>query len=194
MAPEEEKTTVEVPEGAETEEKPKKGGNKLILFGGIGLGAIILGVVLTVFVVRPMMSGDGGETADGDHVEQAAEEDHGSSKDEEESDGHGGGKAGDAIVYAIDDIVVNPANTGGSRFLAVSFGFELGSSKIAGDFESRELIVRDALITILSSKTVAQLTDSRQKEVIRYQIKKRLSKLLETDQIKGVYYTDFVLQ
>ena len=54
--------------------------------------------------------------------------------------------------------------------------------------------MRDALITILSSKTVAQLTDAKQKEVIRYQIQKRLSDLLGTDQIKGVYYTDFVLQ
>ena len=189
MAPEEEKTTVEVPETAEAEAKPKKGGNKLILFGGIGLGAIILGVVLTIFVVRPMMSSGDGAAAGSEQVE--AEDDHG---DDHGSDSHGGKKAGDAIVYAIDDIVVNPANTGGSRFLAVSFGFELGSSKLAGDFEARELVVRDALITILSSKTVAQLTDSKQKEVIRYQIQKRLSDLLATDQIKGVYYTDFVLQ
>lgn len=189
MAPEEEKTTVEVPEAAEAEAQPKKGGNKLILFGGIGLGAIILGVVLTVFVVRPMMSSGGDGAAEAEHVE-AVEDDHGDSG----SDSHGGKKAGDAIVYAIDDIVVNPANTGGSRFLAVSFGFELGSSRAASDFESRELVVRDALITILSSKTVAQLTDAKQKEVIRYQIQKRLSDLLGTDQIKGVYYTDFVLQ
>jgi len=190
MAPDEEKTTVEVPEAAETEETPKKGGNKLFLFGGIGLGAIIIVVVLTIFVVRPMMSSDG-ET--GEETAQVEEADD-SHDDSHEADSPGGGKPGDAIVYAINDIVVNPANTGGSRFLAVSFGFELGSSKTARAFESRELVVRDALITILSSKTVAQLTDSKQKEVIRYQIQKRLSDLLATDQIKGVYYTDFVLQ
>ena len=53
---------------------------------------------------------------------------------------------------------------------------------------------RDALITIMSSKTVAQLTDAKQKEIIRYQIKKRLSKLLDTEELAAVYYTDFVLQ
>ena len=94
----------------------------------------------------------------------------------------------------IKDIVINPAGTGGSRFLSVSFGFELESSELAAEFEHREPLVRDALITIMSSKTVAQLTDAKQKEIIRYQIKKRVSQLLNTDDLAAVYYTDFVLQ
>jgi flagellar basal body-associated protein FliL len=56
------------------------------------------------------------------------------------------------------------------------------------------MLVRDALITILSAKTVAQLTDAKQKEIIRYQVKKRLEQLLSTNEIEGVYFTDFVLQ
>jgi flagellar basal body-associated protein FliL len=55
-------------------------------------------------------------------------------------------------------------------------------------------LVRDALITIMSSKTVAQLTDAREKEITRLQIKRRLSDLLETSDISAVYFTDFVLQ
>jgi len=90
--------------------------------------------------------------------------------------------------------VVNPAGTGGTRFLSVSFGFELDSPELTSAFEERELAVRDALITILSSKTVAQLTDPKEKEIARYQIKKRLEQLLNTTEITGVYYTDFVLQ
>ena len=200
MAGEEDKTTIEVTDAPE-EAAPKKGSNKLILFGGIGLGAIIIGVVLTIFVVRPMMqpsTDTGGEEPQvaetGGHGDEAeASDGHG---EKSSSDSHGGGdaKKGGAMVYAINDIVVNPANTGGSRFLSVSIGFELGNEKLAGQFAGREVVVRDALITILSSKTVAELTDSRQKEVIRYQIQKRVSDLLATDQIKGVYYKDFVLQ
>ena len=55
-------------------------------------------------------------------------------------------------------------------------------------------MVRDALITILSAKSVSQLTDPKQKEIVRYQIKKRVSQLMETDELAAVYYTDFVLQ
>ena len=97
-------------------------------------------------------------------------------------------------MSAIKDIVNTPADTGRTRFLAVSFAFGLESAELAMELETREPVIRDALITILSSKTVAQLTDPRQKEIVRYQIKKRIAQLLQTDQLAGVYYTDFVLQ
>ena len=184
----------------------KKGGNKMILFGGIGVGAIVLGVALTLFVIKPMMSGSG-ESADtteeiaghgGDKQESA----HGESKKakpkpkkkprKKASHGDDGEEGGG--ILAVKDIVINPAGTGGSRFLSVSFAFEVESSYLAAEFEARAPIIRDALITILSSKTVAQLTDPKQKEIVRYQIKRRISQLMETDELAGVYYTDFVLQ
>jgi len=190
---EEEKTTVEVGEGEGAPEgAAKKGGNKLILFGGIGAGVIILGVVLAIFVLKPMMSGSSAEepAAEEQKTEAHAEEPAEHEKPKKESS-HG--KSG-SVVYAVKDIIVNPAGTGGTRFLSVSFGFQLASAQTATEFEERDMLVRDALITILASKTVAQLTDAKQKEIVRLQIKKRLEQLLETDEIEGVYYTDFVLQ
>ncbi|MFZ5980097.1 MAG: flagellar basal body-associated FliL family protein [Candidatus Zixiibacteriota bacterium] len=189
MPADDEKTTVEVNE--DTGAEKKKGKSKLILFGGIGLAVVILGVVLAMFVIGPMMSGSDEEAA----LEETTKVDDAHKTDEPEkprkkSKSHGS----ETLVYTIKDIVINPAGTGGSRFLSVSFGFELGSAELAAVFEQREVLVRDALITILSSKTVAQLTDAKQKEIVRYQIKKRLSSLLNTEDLTAVYYTDFVLQ
>ena len=199
MAQDDEKTTVEVSEDGEAKEEGKKGSSKLILFGGIGVGVIVLGIVLAMFVLKPMMAGSNGEGGDGttlvedDGHGEKAEASKPKKKPRKKSSGHGE-EASAGLVFAVKDIVVNPAGTGGTRFLSVSFGFELGSPELAAEFEERELVVRDALITILSSKTVAQLTDAKQKEIVRYQIKKRLQQLLDTDEIEGVYYTDFVLQ
>jgi len=197
MAPDDEKTTVEVPEGDGAEEGGgKKIPSKLILFGGIGLGVVVIGVVLALFVLKPMMASSDAEGDDTELVEDAdkshKEKPKPKPKPRKKSDSHGEGVG--TLVYAVKDIVVNPAGTGGTRFLSISFGFELGSPELAAEFEERELVVRDALITILSAKTVAQLTDAKQKEIVRYQVKKRLETLLDTDEIKGVYYTDFVLQ
>ncbi len=205
MADDDEKTTVEAGDKAKTEGEgstdAKKGGNKMILFGGIGAGAIILGVALTLFVIKPMMSGSDESV---DATEEVAE--HGGDKDKS---AHGekpkpkkkprkkashGEEGGGPEILAVKDIVINPAGTGGSRFLSVSFAFEVESAYLAAEFEERAPVIRDALITILSSKTVAQLTDPKQKEIVRYQIKKRISQLMETDELAGVYYTDFVLQ
>ena len=197
MAPDDEKTTVQKPEDAANEKPAKKGLNKLFLFGGIGVGVILIGVVLALFVLKPMMSGSGGGEEAAQVEQDKSKADAHQAKPEPKkkpAKGEGHGEAAPALVYAIKDIVVNPAGTGGTRFLSVSFGFELDSPELTSAFEERELAVRDALITILSSKTVAQLTDPKEKEIARYQIKKRLEQLLNTTEITGVYYTDFVLQ
>jgi len=192
MAGEEDKTVVEGKGGEEQEAPKKKGLSKLILFGGIGVGAIVIGIALTIFVIKPMTSGS--ETGDEQQTEEVSKDSHAKKEDSHGGDSHGeeGGTPGNISV--VKDIVINPAGTGGSRFLSVSFAFEFDSPSEMEKFESREMAIRDALITIMSSKTVAQLTDSKQKEIARYQIKKRVAQLMKLEEIAGVYYTDFVLQ
>ncbi len=187
MANTEDKTVVAAAEAqAMSGEGPRKGGNKMLLFGGIGLGAIVLGVVLAIFVIKPMLSGSDSGSTNASTTDKAHKTE--TAKKSEK------GAEGGSIIYAVSNIVVNPAGTGGSRFLSVSLGFALDSPELEAEFGKNEPIIRDALITILASKTVAELTDVKQKEIARYQIKKRVSDLMHTDGITGVYYTDFVLQ
>ena len=212
MSTEDDKTKIVAPEGAEGEAKPKKGMGKLVLFGGIGLGVVVVGVVLAIFVLKPMMSGGEEKSADGatdstaaahgdpkkaEHAEKKVEKKHAAPKKKEDS--HGKSKSGaseeeGSLVYVVKDLVINPAGTNGSRFLSVSFGLEMETTEAQAELVARDPLVRDALITIMSSKTVAQLTDAREKEITRLQIKKRLSDLLESSDIAAVYFTDFVLQ
>ena len=203
MAGEEDKTVMQTDDQAKDSAHKSKSGKaggskKLLLFGGIGAGAIVLGVVLAALVIKPMMSGsDAGGNGRAESVQ--AESSKRDSKDKQERrkpkkkkrSSHG---QESSTIYMIKDIVINPAGTGGTRFLSVSFAFELESGELEAEFQSRDAVIRDALITILSSKTVAQLTDPKQKEIVRYQIKKRVSSLMKTDELAGVYYTDFVLQ
>lgn len=193
MAIEEEKTVVAADAAATP---PPKKNKKLFLYGGIGAGILIVGVALAVFVVRPMLDKPAGDEAKGAtaKVEKGKEdkkEETTSKPKPKKAEGKG---EGNAVVYAIKDIVVNPAGTSGSRFLSVSFGFELSSAAEEAEFESHEPLVRDVLITILSSKTMAELTDAKEKEIMRVQIKKRLQQLLNSEEPNAVYFTDFVLQ
>jgi flagellar FliL protein len=181
MPPVEDKTVVDAGKAPDATPPKKKSRLPLILIlAGVCLAAGIGGAF--------MFLGGGSDSAAG------SEDGHDTAKKEEKSKGHGDKGSSGPIVYTIEDIVVNPAGTGGARFLSVSFGFELNSPSLATQFEQREPLVRDALITILSSKTVAQLTDVKQKEIMRLQVKKRLTQLLQTEDLAAVYYTDFVLQ
>ena len=157
------------------------GSKKMIMFGLVGVGAIVMGVVLAFFVLKPMLSDSPDGEAEGDKKPAVTKKKHGGSHQE-------------PIFYAVKDIVVNPAGTGGTRFLSVSFAFQVDSPEMAASLKSKETIIRDVLITILSAKTIAQLTDPKQKEIIRYQIKKRVSELMKSEELTAVYYTDFVLQ
>ncbi|MFH1701055.1 MAG: flagellar basal body-associated FliL family protein [Candidatus Zixiibacteriota bacterium] len=97
-------------------------------------------------------------------------------------------------IYLINQIIINPAGTGGTRFLSTSIGFELKSVEAGRLFRERDAIVRDALITILSSQSVSQLSDFKKRESLRKLIKLRVQKLLKTDEIAAVYFTEFAMQ
>ncbi len=184
--------------------QPKSGGSKkLIIFGGIGVGAIVIGLALAIFVVKPMMSDNGGEDSQteeinsddgGQEVAKASSKSKPKKKKKKKKKSSNKNGVEENYVFSLSDIVVNPAGTGGSRWLSVSFGFELDSQEEMERFEARTPIIRDALITLLSAKTVTHLTDPKQKEIIRFQIKRKLSKIMQTDELAAVYYTDFVMQ
>jgi len=198
-----EKTMVEV---EETESANKASGSlpikKYAIYAGIVVVMVMAAWLVTLKVVKPMFSDTpaAGQTEPATEVDKTeAKESHAIEESAEEGQPepeHGGEKASrsDGGIAMIRDIVVNPAGTGGTRFLSTSIGFELKSSRAASLFEEREAIVRDALITILSSQSVPQLNDFNQRERLRKLIQLRVQKLLDSQDIAGVYFTEFVLQ
>ena len=116
-------------------------------------------------------------------------------------------------IYLIEDVIVNPAGTRGSRYLSVSIGVEMnapehaeagggeggGHGGGAAEAEVNPLDVkkpqlRDALINILSSKTIPELTTMEEKEKIRQEILTKFTEVLEPQPVYQIYFVDFVLQ
>jgi len=158
---------------AETENKPAKKSSPLLIYLSIAVAMVVIG-----YFAGTHFLGSAEKTVAGEEAAEAPEEviNH------------------DAEIVTIDDIIVNPSGTGGTRFLSTSIGFEVSSKEAAEMFEKRIAIIKDALITILGAKSLEQLSDPKEKEITRYQIKKRVEQLLNTDNLEGVYFTTFVLQ
>lgn len=97
-------------------------------------------------------------------------------------------------VFLVSDLLVNPTGTGGTRYLSATIGLEVGSPEAILDLESRDASVRDLLMSILSSKTVDQLTDFTARETMREEIRTRLNALLKPEEVTAVYFVDYVLQ
>jgi flagellar FliL protein len=210
----EDNTMMEVEETDSSEkEKSPSAIKKYGMYAGIALVVIIAAWFVTLKVVKPMLAG-GDETAEvaneSDHADEPVEEhssedsghgeesdaSHGSSSDSHgEKSSHGSIKeAAESDIFMVEEIIVNPAGTGGTRFLSTSIGFELGTDEAKRLFKERNVIVRDALITILSSQSVPELSDFKQRQRLRKLIQLRIAKILKTDAIEAVYFTEFAMQ
>jgi flagellar FliL protein len=112
-------------------------------------------------------------------------------------------------VIEIKDLIVNPAGSGGRRYLKVAAAIELeaehakkGNQKEAakggeaggagGGLQDAQ--IRDLLIRELSSRTLDELTDPVTKEEMRQGILDGLSVVFGARRVTNVYFTEYVVQ
>jgi flagellar FliL protein len=109
---------------------------------------------------------------------------------------HAGGKAGTGVgsITPIEDIVVNPAGSGGTRYLCTTVALESTEPVVADEVAEREPQIRDILIEILSERTVEDLSVLSARDELRAEIKTAVNNLLVSGEVVGVYLSNFVLQ
>jgi flagellar FliL protein len=82
----------------------------------------------------------------------------------------------------------------GRRFLVVKMNLEEDSEELTPELDRKTPLVRDIIISILSSKTVEEITTAKGKEKLKEEIITQLNKHLSDGQIRHVYFTEFVIQ
>jgi flagellar protein FliL len=97
-------------------------------------------------------------------------------------------------VVAVSDLIVNPAGTGGRRYLKVAAAIEVHDPKVAKDLELRKAQVRDLLIRDLSARTLDELTDPVAKEETRATLVDELNEIVGAGKVSGLYFTEYVVQ
>ena len=181
-----------------------------IILIAVILVALVVAFLVTKIVLQPMFSkGKTEQVAKADNqaeddkqkkeAEKEKKKDDGHSKEKKDSHGGGHGEADEeegvaSNIYQVDGIIVNPAATGGSRFLTTNIGFEMSDDESMESFKSQEIKIRDALISILSSKTVTELSDLQSREKVRQQILNTVNQLCQPAKAEAIYFVDYVLQ
>lgn len=96
--------------------------------------------------------------------------------------------------YEINDIVINPAESGGRRYLVMELGLETNDSDLIKEAESKDIWIRDAIITLLANKT----SDDLMELTARKKLKKEILDLLNRKMIKGrfdrIYFKKYIIQ
>jgi flagellar FliL protein len=102
--------------------------------------------------------------------------------------------AGVGLITPVEDIVVNPAGSGGTRYLCTTVALESNVPEVGEEIGEREPQIRDTLIGILSKRSVEDLSALSTREELRVEIKAAVNDMLITGEVVGVYLSNFVLQ
>ena len=96
-------------------------------------------------------------------------------------------------IYIIKDIVVNPRETGGRRFINISLGLDCNSSKTIKEVGKQDIKIRDYLISLFSNRSIEELDDESDKDILREKIKNDVNKFMKGGGIQAVYFTNYIL-
>lgn len=97
-------------------------------------------------------------------------------------------------VVTLDEIVVNPAATAGRRYLAVTVGLLMAGEEPQQTVDKNAPVIRDALISLLSSKHLEQLADIAYRDSLKLEIKEAVNGKLHDAPVQGVVFSGYVLQ
>ncbi len=98
------------------------------------------------------------------------------------------------VNFSLEPFVVNLMDGAGTKYLKVSIQIELSEAKLLEKAKNRTPQLRDAIITLLTSKTSDELITAEGKIIIKDEIKQRASQILGEGTVINVYLTDFVMQ
>jgi len=98
------------------------------------------------------------------------------------------------FIYNVDDVIVNPANTNGKMLLLTSIGLDCEKEDTKKNLESKQIVVKDIIISVLSSKTVDQLSQMTYRDSIKTELTGKLKKQIPDAKINNVYFSKFIIQ
>jgi flagellar FliL protein len=166
---------------------PKKGGGKVAIIALVA--SLAIGGAVGVFVTGPLFARQRG------YVVATADSAHEGSEGGEGEHGKKGEKDGPkTVVHSLDNLVLNPAGSSGTRFLMVNVAIEVKDDKITEEMNNRDAEARDAVLRVLGAKTVDELTDIAKREGIKKEVQDALMVLFPKDAIRRLYFPQFVIQ
>ncbi len=179
MATEEEKLEKLVSDEVDLK-KGKSGLNpKIFLFG---IPIFIIQLVVVYFVTANFLLSKTPKVASSEGNVEAVGEEHANPTEY--------GK----FIYSIDDVIVNPAGSDGKRLLLASFGFDLSTEDDEAVVKSKEILLKDIILTTLSKRTVTELNQVETKDSVKSEILREVKKTLPKIHVNKIYLSKFILQ
>jgi flagellar protein FliL len=99
-----------------------------------------------------------------------------------------------AAVHSVENLVLNPAGSGGTRFLMVTATFQIRDGGVETQMKEHDAEVRDRILSLLGKKTVEELSDIAQREAIKKEVLESVASLFDKGAIRKLFFAQFVIQ
>lgn len=175
-------------EPAKAPETPEKNNKKLFIIIGAVVAVLAIGGAAAFF----MGGGKKEKAPEGAKVEAKAEGggEHGAPAKE----GGEGGAAVGGTIYPLEPFIVNIYDGQELRYLKIKVEFEMANPQAKAELDAKLAPLRDAILILLTTKTMQEIQDLQGKNQLREQILAAVSKVVPPSKITKVYFTDFVVQ
>ncbi len=97
-------------------------------------------------------------------------------------------------TYQLEELVVNPANTNGKRYLLVEISLQLDDKKHIPLLENNMMELKQEVIEALSVRTVNQLTHVAEREELRRELSQIINSSIGVRSVRNLYFTKYVMQ
>ncbi|MBJ6751774.1 flagellar basal body-associated FliL family protein [Geomonas anaerohicana] len=175
-------------EPAKPQETPEKNNKKLFIIIGAVVAVLAIGGAAAFF-----MGGSKKEKApEGAKVEAKAE--GGGGEHGAPAKGGEGAAAGSGTIYPLEPFIVNIYDGQELRYLKIKVEFEMANPQAKGELDAKLAPLRDAILILLTTKTMQEIQDLQGKNQLREQILAAVSKVVPPSKVTKVYFTDFVVQ
>jgi len=174
-------------EGKEVKtKKPNPWVRRLVMLGAVVLViGIELGIsyVLNKRVVVPKYFGE---------VKEKPEEKSGEEKQEQK-------KEKDLAelntnIYMLDNIVINPKGTNGTRYIAMAVGMGVHDPATLEELKNRDIQIRDAMNALLADKSLGEFVDMANRPKLKREILNTVNRKIEPNEVESIYFTEYVIQ
>lgn len=97
-------------------------------------------------------------------------------------------------VYVLENLVLNPAGSNGTRFLLLSVAIAVKDEAGIALLKARDAEIRDNLLSLFGSKSIDQVWEASARDGLRQDVVTTLAPLFPSGVIKTVYFPQFVIQ
>lgn len=158
-------------------------------------GGLVFGGAAGAYMLGPVIAKKVAPTAAGAAAAPATDSESKPKEEAAASASEGEGEAGgEAKVFLLDNMVLNPAGSSGQRFLLISIALRLKDAAVEADLKARDAEVRDAMLRVLGAKQVEELSDITRRDAIKEELRVALDKIVKPGSVKGLYFPQFVIQ